>query len=445
MGKLIKVLVWYAAAYGGTAALLKAIGFVLFLWLARSLSVDEYATFGLYYALQTGLATLAIAGIGESVVGLLKAHESPLLRAKLFGAANAVFALLGVTSAGVAVLLFASWAQPATGSAYGLASVIVAGVLTAFISLQASMVRLEERHLASLSLSFMVPLAGLAGGFIAFLDGRTVPAFFFGSAVGLTLAALVFMVYGIGFYGFVGRAREASPVLRRIAPFIGVALLGWLSGYGNNYFIKALFAPTYVAVFTFAFTLASIMQLVASSLNQVWAPHFYRIVHNRPLVEVESENRTFFRWQGLVMGLVGGAVIALFPLVARVIGGNLVAYQAIQTELLLLFAGYVVLSPWWHCQNYFLVHGKGQELMGVVFTTSAVGILSWLLFMWLLGPLGIYLGFLFQMLVRMAGLVFTARKHWPVTIAWEGVAVGLVLLGAGFAVSVIAFPAIAAR
>jgi hypothetical protein len=45
----------------------------------------------------------------------------------------------------------------------------------------------------------------------------------------------------------------------------------------------------------------------------------------------------------------------------------------------------------------------------------------------------------------MAGLVFTARKHWPVTIAWEGVAVGLVLLGAGFAVSVIAFPAIAAR
>jgi O-antigen/teichoic acid export membrane protein len=446
MSALHKVhpLVWYATAYGGTAALLKGIGFVLFLWLARSLSVEDYATFGLYYALQTGIATLAIAGIGESVVGLLKEHEPPPMRAKLFGAANAVFALMGAASIGMAILLFGLLAQPTTGSTYGVALVIVVGMLTAFLSLQAGLVRLEERHLATLSLSFVGPLAGLAGGFIGFLNEQSVSAFFLGSAVGLSLSVLVLGMYGIGFYGFVGRMRETSPILLRIAPFIGITFLGWLSGYGNSYFIKALFEPSDVATFTFAFTLASIMQLVASSLNQVWGPRFYRIVHKKPLEDVERENRRFFRWQGIAMGLAGGMVIAIFPSAIDVIGGNLIAYRGIQAELLLLFAAYVVLIPWWHCQNYFLVHGKGQELMRVVLRTSVMGVFSWLLLMWFLGPLGIYLGFLVQMLMRMSGLVISAKEHWPVTIAWDGVAAALVLLGAGFTVSVSGLSTIAA-
>jgi len=329
-------------------------------------------------------------------------------------------------------------AQPAAGFAHSLTWVVVVGLLTAFFSLQASLVRLEEKHLASLSLSFVGPLAGLAGGFIGFLNGQSVSAFFLGSAIGLLFSVLVLGALGIGFYGLVGKIREASPILLRIAPFIGVALLGWLSGYGNNYSIKAFFQASDVAMFTFAFTLASIMQLVASSLNQVWAPRFYRIVHEKPQEEVEKENRRFFRLQGLAMGLVGGLVIALFPSASDAIGGNLIAYRAIQTELLLLFAGYVVLIPWWHCQNYFLVHGKGQELMWVVFRTSVMGIVSWLLLMWWLGPLGIYLGFLVQMIMRMSGLVISARGQWPVTIAWDGVALGLALLGAGFAVSITA-------
>jgi hypothetical protein len=138
-------------------------------------------------------------------------------------------------------------------------------------------------------------------------------------------------------------------------------------------------------------------------------------------------------------------VIAILPLAIDIIGGNLISYREIQAELFLLFAGYVVLSPWWHCQNYFLVHGKGQELMTVVFRTSVIGLLAWLFLMWLLGALGIYLGFLVQMVLRMLGLVAAARKHWPLTIAWDGVAAGLVLLGAGFAVSVSGLPHFAAR
>jgi O-antigen/teichoic acid export membrane protein len=239
MSTLRKVhpLVWYATAYGGTAALLKGMGFVVFLWLAHSLPVDDYATFGLLYALQTAVATMAIAGIGESVVGLLKEHQSPAMRGQLFGAANAAFAVMGTVSIALALFLFGILAKPSIESSYGLASVILVGILSAFLSLQAGLVRLEERHLASLTLGFLGPLGGLVGGFVGFLNAQSVSAFFVGSALGLSVSVFVFGLRGIGSYGFVGSTTETSRIFKRIAPFIGIAFLGWLSGYGNNYIV----------------------------------------------------------------------------------------------------------------------------------------------------------------------------------------------------------------
>jgi len=438
-------LVWYATAYGGTAALLKGAGFVVFLWLARSLPVDDYATFGLLFALQTVVGTLTIAGIGESVIGLLKEHQSSAMRARLFGAANAVFTVMGAASIALALLLFVVLVRPIAVSTYDLASVTMVGALSAFLSLQANLARLEERHLASLNLSFVGPMGGLVGGFVGFLNVQSVSAFFLGSAMGLSIVVLVFWWRRIGFYGFVSAARETFPIFLRIAPFIGMAFLGWLSGYGNNFIVEMLFERVDVAKFTFAITLSSIAQLVAASLLQVWSPRFYRIVDEQSPDEVERKNKRFFRWQAIAIGLSGGIVIAILPLAIDGVGGNLIAYRGIQTELFLLFAGYVVLSPWWHCQNYFLVHGKGQELMRVVFSTSVIGILIWLLLMWLLGPLGIYVGFLVQMVSRMLGLVLAAKKHWPVMIAWDGVAAGFVLLGIGLAISVSESITVAAR
>lgn len=427
-------LIWYAAAYGGSAALLKGAGFVLFLWLARSMSVEQYAKFGLSYALQTGVATLAIAGIVESVIGLLRDHELATRR-RLFAAANTVFALLGVVAAVAAGLAFGVLFHLSGQSFEGFGFVVLAGLLTSFFSLQASLVRLDEKHLSSLSLSFLGPLAALLGGLVGFVWLETVPAFFLGATIFLVSSLVGFSLFNIGIYRFALKIGETKPILRQITPFIGIAFLGWLSGYGSNYLIQGFFAPTEVARFTFAFTLASVMQLVASSLNQVWSPRFYRIVQQQSASEVETKNRRFFRWQAVAMGLVGAVVIVLAPLSIDLVGGNLVAYRDMQLELTLLFAAYVVLPPWWHVQNYFLVHGEGRQLMRIVFRTSVVGTAMWILLMAMLGPIGIYIGFVVQMLVRMMGAVRYAGMRWPITIAWEGVVMGLILLGLGFSLS----------
>ena len=79
-------LVYYAGLYTASAGLLKLSGFIIFLWLGRTLSVDDYAQFGLLYSLQTGLMTFGLVGIVEAVIGLLKSHRSADEQKKLFAA-----------------------------------------------------------------------------------------------------------------------------------------------------------------------------------------------------------------------------------------------------------------------------------------------------------------------------------------------------------------------
>jgi O-antigen/teichoic acid export membrane protein len=432
----VNPLVAYAALYVASAALLKLVGFVLLLWLARTLSVEAYANFGLLYALQTGIATLALAGIVEAVVGLLKERRSAGLQNELFAAANQVFLVSAVIGCVVALVLWRRYAKDSSVDVLTLVSVLGSGVVLAFSSLQSQIVRLEEKHIWSLCFNFVAPLGGFLGGMVGFLAARSVRSFFFGSAVGASIALLALWMGRVGFYGrMIVRGVELRPLFVRLIPFVAIAFLGWLSGYGNNYIVKLFFRPAEVAAYTLVFTLSSILQIVATAMNQVWSPRFYRIVHELPLEEVEKKNRQFFGLQAMVLGIVGATLIVIFPSAMRMLGGNLKHYQSMSLELGLLVASYVLLVPWWHCQNYFLAFDMGPSVMRVVLITSVVGIAGWLILMWLLGPVGIYVGFLAQMVLRSAGLLIAAKGRWPLSVNWRAVAGGLLITVIGFVIS----------
>lgn len=431
----MRKLIWFAGIYGGAAAFLKLAGFLLFLWLAHILSVEDYANFGLLYALQTGLTTFAIAGIVESVIGLMKERRLMQQQRTLFAAANSVFWLMAIIAIAISLFIFAVFIQQPEINFLVLGCTLASGILLAFSSLQAQIVRLVESHLASLSFNFLVPLVGLAISGIFFFFEKTVQSFFFGSVAGISIFLVVLKFYRVGFYGVAGLSADVYSIFARVTPFIAVAFLGWLSGYGNNYVVKMFFESTDVAKFTFAFTLSSVMPLIASSLNQVWSPRFYRITHESPFAEVERKNKKFYLLQGIALGLLGGAVIGLYPTVIGMLGGNLIAYQSMSTELFFLFFAYVFLSPWWHCQNYYLAYDKGSELTKIVLITSVIGIPVSLGLMWVLGPIGVYVGFMAQMFLRSLGIVYMAKKNWPVDISWVGIIVGGGILTMGLLVS----------
>ena len=432
-------LVGFAVAYTASAALQKAVGFAVFLWLAHSLSVRDYARFGLLYALQTALTTFACAGIVESVIGLLRDHNAASARARLFGAANTVFAVLAAASIAVSAMIYYTLMQDTERSAYDFLFVVVAGTLAAYVVVQGTLVRLEERHLAAVAMGFLAPLGAFLGGAVGFIQGGTVTAFYAGMALGSVVMLVPFALSGVGFYRCVTERRAVTGIMSLLAPFILIAVLAWVSGYGNTYLVKTFFTATDVARFTFAYTLASVMQLVATSLNQVWSPRFFRLVHEMPIADLERRNKSFTTLQGAALGVVGGALLIVLPPALQFAGGNLATYSQLNREFFFLFAAYAVSVPWWHAQNYYYAHNKGSELMRVSVASALAGLLLWLTSIWVLGVIGVYVGFMLQMLTRTVGAVGWARKLWAINIAWEGVFLALSLLALGAAISAVTF------
>jgi O-antigen/teichoic acid export membrane protein len=427
----MRPLILNAGLYGGSAILLRLAGFVVFLWLAQSLPVAEYAAWGLLYALQTGIATFGLTGIVEAVIALLKEQPSEVARRELFAAANAAFFLVSLTTVVLATLFFIGTVGGAEASLTSAFLAIGSGVLLACAALQAQIVRLSERHMASLFFNFLVPLAGFVGSAVAFYYARSVTSYFAGLALGAGLALAVGMIWmKLASVRFEGLNLQA--ILRRLHPFILVGFIGWLTGYGSNYIVNGFFPADEVARFTFILSLSAIMQLVATSLNQVWNPRFYALIHSQPVLEVEAKNRLFFQMEALVLGVAGAAILLVYPFALPLLGGNAISYAGMRLELLFLLVGYICTVPAWHALNYLLAFDKGGKIRDVHVVTGIAGTVALVLLMWSTGPLGIYIGFLVHMVLRSLGLFLAARRHWRVMLPWQGVAGGAAIAVSGF-------------
>lgn len=424
-------IVAFSGLYGMSAILLRGVGFLVLLYLARALPVEKFANFGLLYAVQTALTALSIAGIVEVVIGKLKEHRQSAREGELFAQANSLFAMLGLAVAVLALLLFAAMPS-AEGWGAAIAALLLGSVL-AFASLQSQVMRLQENHRVSLAYSFLVPLAGfLCGGLLFFLQ-HSLTAFFAGGAVGAALVTVALLAFGVGNLRAAPLSAQTWILLRACWPFLLIALFGWLSGYGNNYVVQALLKPADVAQFTFLLSLSGIIQLVATALNQAWSPRFFRLIEDMPIQEVEKQNRIAFRWLGIALGGAGAGMMLLYTPALDLMGGQLHAYRLAHSELLLMIVTYVFALPWWHAYNYYLVHSRSAELMHLSIGVGLAGILIWVVMMLLFSSAGIYLGFFVQMILRSVAIAFAARRHWPLSLAWEGCFFGSLLVLAAFA------------
>jgi O-antigen/teichoic acid export membrane protein len=435
-------LVLFAAAYALSAAIQKGAGFVILLWLGHVLSVEDFARLGLLMALQAGITALASAGVVEAVIGRLRNHRTPEDRGELHRAANIIFMVLATMVGVGAVLIYVAIVRNVAWSWIELGAVIGSGLLTAFFYVMSGLVRLNEDHRLSLALASFPALAGLVAGFVAFLWQRTLLAYFVGMAGGLLIPFLLSLLLRPGLFGMSSGAGRARQLAAFIPSFLAIAGLSWLAGYGNTYIVELFFQTSDVARFSFAYMLASMLQLVSTALNQTWNPRFFALANAETSKQVERKSRLYFLLHAAVLGGLGAFLIVATPIATKLLGGNLAAYGQAQTATFFLFAAYAISLPWYHAQNHFLVHGAGGDIMKIVVISTLLGLACLPLAIAALGVTGIYVGFTIQAGARSAVAMLFARARWRLHLVLDASLLATLLMSAGLAVSLIAGPRI---
>lgn len=422
-----KQLTKYGIIYTLAGSFQKGLGFVVFMWLATILTVREYADFGLQYAVFTAIATLAGSGITSAVVALLDEYSSDSARKILFRASGSSFLVLSTISILIFVPILLLFYKQNFNNIADMLIVLISSILSSYYVLQSILVRFNESHFESLILSFVPQFVGYIVGFLFVLYFKSSISFFWGILVGQLLSLSIFCFKQIHFYGFINEVKLVGLLLKRLVPYTFIAVIAWFLGYGNTFFIDYMFEKKFVAIYVFLYTISSILQLVATSMNQVWSPRFFKLFKDISSEEIEKKYLKFSFFQGLVIGGVGLIIIVLVPFMGY-FADSLKIYIDSSTELFYLFAGYVVSIPWWHAQNYFFIKNEGKLLLKITAISGLLGFLSWILTMHFFGVYGIYLGFFVNTFLRSLIIFAVANIKWGVKFDYKGIISGMALL-----------------
>jgi O-antigen/teichoic acid export membrane protein len=407
--KLNRIFSWFFL-YTFINIFIKGSNSLFIFFLATILTPSEYADFGILFALQAGMTSFGTVGILENTTSRLKTHNSVHRLSVLFRRMSG----LTIISMSCSLIALIPFIYILVRVEYNLIAfiAITLGAINSFAIMQAAFLRLENKHSRSLFFNGVIPFCSLLGLSFGVWFTKEIGSIFTFGLVGAFIPLLLLIFKRITYIGPLPRINRSIKESVAFAPFLIMAIFGWLSGYGMNFFIDFKFESKHVASFTLLFTIASICQLLANSLNMVWGPHFYKMFCDKNMVYAEDRNKFFYTLLALTLGITGFILVSLLPLVFNEIGGQLGRYAGFRLELSLLIIGYILCIPWWSGQNYYLVAGYNSEFMRLSIFSGALGLILWISCMLALGPVGIFVGFTFQMVVKSVTMWICCNRHW---------------------------------
>jgi O-antigen/teichoic acid export membrane protein len=412
--------------YTFSAGFLKLIGFLIFLYLAKSLSSESYAEFGLMYSIQVLISTFGVAGVVELIVSKIHLKGSEDTKVELYNLANTIFFILLALTSFIVFLIYLKkeWTE---FQDYLLLIIVILNSIALTGSLYKTQIeRLNENHGRSLIFSFLIPFISYASGFLFFFIKNSVFYFFFGSLLGSLLPLFFFTRFHFCFI-LPDRILMYTSLLS-CAPFIASAFLNWISGYGINQIISIFLSHNAIARFTFLFSLASIMQLIASAMNQVWAPVFFKSIHSGDLDVIKKKNEHFFLLMVVVLTVIASLMFLVLPFIKNYFGENAKEYLENELFLFLIISSYVILPPYWQCQNYLLAYGKGLDLFKITAFSTVIGIVLTFILITFIGELGVYFGFFVVVFLKVIIIYLYSLKYWKLNLPFKGVFIGLFFL-----------------
>lgn len=425
----MKKLFFFSSIYTGSSIFVKLFSFTTIILLGKYLSVEDYAIFAILFSIHQGIATFSIAGINESVIGFLKNVKSEQKRQALFSSAmtSSIIPSLLVLLLSFTFYFTILKNDNLVESFYIFIFAPLSGLLLSHFILKAHLYRLKENHFKSILYLFLPqPLIFLSGIIISFYL-NDIRYFFCGSTI--SLIAFFFIVYFLESRknSMLSFGSFSKNITLNSAPFFIMAILGWLSGYGNNFIINYFFSSTEIASFTFLYTFGGILLMIANSLNQVWAPRFYNLYSQKNEIILNKQNIFFYNILAIMLGVAVSLILIVLPGILKFLGGNLIIYSDMMFELFLLLVSFITISPIWRYRIYFYANSLGKELLYANLLGSFMGISSMIIIINFYESIGIYYGFLISRIIMLLIISIQAKKKMNININLNGLLVGTLI------------------
>jgi O-antigen/teichoic acid export membrane protein len=407
--------------YSASAGLLKLFGLLVFFHLARKLSPDEYAQFGLLYSVQVLVSTFGVAGVVEYVVSRISTNN--FKNTEVEKVASSLLLILTSFVLFLIIFYYLIFKPISNKILIEIILVLMNSIFLTYCSYRTQLERLNGNDKRSLVFSFIVPFSSFLFGVLFFELFYSAQYYFFGALIGTLIPLFLFKEFKLT-TNF-SQKRLVMLGIVGCLPYIGSAVLGWFSGYGLNHVISINLGESSIATFTFLYPVISILQLVASAMNQAWAPKFFREIHMDVEGEFAKSNNRFFNLMIGVITFLGVAIILFIPLISFHFGGNLLLYTKESIYLFLIVASYVVLPHYWNVQNYYMAYGRGLDLFKNLLISSFFGLFSLMLAIVFYGELGIYIGLFSISLLKTIIIYLQGRKLWDLNFSFRFVYLSL--------------------
>ncbi len=285
--------------------LLKGLTFLTVPLFSRLLSTAEYGVFNAYLAYQTILYLLVGLALHTSLKNAKYRYKEE------FDRYNSGCILLVIVHL-LLWLLVCNLLYPLYGGAAGFSRVVVNVLLldsfgTALIQFFNVYVGIYYRYISFLKLSVFHAVANLALSVLLILtlfrDDRATGRIF-GNAVPAVMAAVVIIWY---FW------RKAAPVLNleqvRFAvgyslPMIPHGISQVILSQFDRIMIKDMIGESQAGIYSFAYTIFSVVNVTANSLGNVWGPWFYEKMAAEEYETIRSRSSRFAYGMLLFSGMV---------------------------------------------------------------------------------------------------------------------------------------------
>ena len=423
----MKKIIYQASYYTFSLALQKGLIFFLIIYLASHFSPENYAQWSILYAIQTAFFSFMSVGLFESIISMTKDLKVKKQKEDIISSVNfitsSIFLVLLIIS-----LIYYFYLSKLDSNIYIFLCVIGIGSLSSVLNLHANIIRLQGQHFLSLLFSFAPPFFSVLISLIFVIKSSEISLYYPIAFASISCIAFVLVYIRRSQFYINFSSIYTKKIFKRTMPFMLIAFLSWLTGYGLVLIADFFLPKVAIARYALLLTLSSSIEVLATSLNKAWNPRYIAMISSKSSQFINSKATRFYSSLTLLLSFISFILLLSVDKLLLLIGKNIALYSYVKIDLFLLLTALIISIPWWQCVHYYYVYNRGKDLSKIILKTGIITIPLAIILMKLSVPYAIYITYLLERIFRTFVIYSSSKKFWDIVIPFKTTIIAISIL-----------------